>query len=602
MGDVVGFALAFIKGLHYRELLLDAEPDVNRRNFYLARDVRVLPPVNKLGGYHSRFIAWFDRLNDLVHFPSSIEFTKPGDKNAKPLYLSVTEARERLGVTGSSSAEVLLRAFEKLGYAVQASLAYTRASKAEVYSGEAYALERIMLELEPKGSKDLSGVKDAVLRALDSLSPYVEMPIVIFSGHKSYYIVLELPKPIGASEYDIRDRLGVVVRRVSLSEVHRAFYELIVRRYLRNDNGITRYLDNQVAEPKRLLRVPGFKHEMSGQPAQLLDTDLHPIDLDPSIMDRAVLTKDALTDAWPLIYALDTPRTGRKAVMSDNPQRGTRWDCLPGWVRALIDYLGQTGELCHYGRLAVAAWMIRCGFTDEEIHEVFKHASDYNPRTTQYHINYTREKYLGEKGGRPVRCETVVENCKGHNVPSIDCKSLPNPPTKPEAPTADPKPKEKPESKTETKSEVKPADAKPRQVSTPRVGIELPGTVIEGVVKELRETPVVVRELVNWVVGYLGSLPCCRAIDIGKLLDGLLESANEDIIFTLYTLGIDYKAVWTDPGYFSALWDAFITILKYLEDAGIVEVRDDGATIVITKGGMCRCGNTEDQVRDSNRA
>ncbi|MDT7970510.1 MAG: hypothetical protein RQ842_08075, partial [Vulcanisaeta sp.] len=201
--------------------------------------------------------------------------------------------------------------------------------------------------------------------------------------------------------------------------VHRAFYELIVRKYLRNDQGITRWLDNQVAEPKRLLRIPGFRHEVSGQPAQLLDTDLRPIDLDPSVMDRAVLTKDALTDVWPFIYALDTPRTGRKAVMSTNPRRSARWDCLPSWVRALITYLEEAGELCHYGRLAVAGWMIKCGFSDEEIHDVFKHASNYKPNTTQYHINDVR-RFL-EGGGKPMRCETVVERCNGHNVPNIDC-------------------------------------------------------------------------------------------------------------------------------------------------------------------------------------
>jgi len=460
MSDVVGFAIAFIKGLYYRELLLDAEPDVDRRNFYLARDIRVLPG-GKLAGYHSRFIAWFDRLNDLVHFPSRVEFAKPGDKNAKPLYLSVIEAKERLGITGDSTGEVLLKAFERLGYAVQASLAYTRASKTDVFSGEAYALERIMLELEPKGSKDLSGVRDTVLRALDGLSPYVETPIVIFSGNKSYYVVLELSRPIRAGEYDIRDRLGVVVRRVSLGEVHRAFYELIVRRYLRNDNGITRYLDNQVAEPKRLLRIPGFKHEVSGQPAQLLDTDLRPIDLDPSVMDRAILAKDALTDVWSFVYQLDIPRSIRTRVFPNNYaiRQGDKWDCLPAWVRALITYLEETGELCHYGRMAVAVWMLWCGFSDEEIHEVFKHAHNYRQGTTQSHINDVR-KYL-EKGGKPMGCETVVEKCNGYKVPDIDCKAIRKSPTQPRP--LEPKPEVQPTPVTETKPEVKPTEPKPKE-------------------------------------------------------------------------------------------------------------------------------------------
>jgi hypothetical protein len=63
--------------------------------------------------------------------------------------------------------------------------------------------------------------------------------------------------------------------------------------------------------------------------------------------------------------------------------------------------------------------MIRCGFSDEEIHDVFKHARNYRQGTTQYHINDVK-KFL-EEGGRPMKCETVVERCNKHNVPSIDC-------------------------------------------------------------------------------------------------------------------------------------------------------------------------------------
>jgi len=231
---------------------------------------------------------------------------------------------------------------------------------------------------------------------------------------------LELPKPIRAGEYDIRDRLGVVVRRVSLGEVHRAFYNLIVKRYLGNDQGITKWLDNQVAEPKRLLRLPGFRHEVSGQPAQLLDMNLRPIDLDPGIVNKAVLSGDVLMDAWAYVYMLDTPRVGKKAFVGDF-QAGGKWGCLPGWVKSLIDYLRETGELCHYARMALASWMLWCGFSDEEIHEVLSRASDYKPNITQYHIDDVRE-YI-EKGGKPMRCITVVEECKGYKVPNIDCKN-----------------------------------------------------------------------------------------------------------------------------------------------------------------------------------
>jgi len=601
----VGKVRKFLVGLFGEELLRESMPDLTTRRYYVGRDLRAVVPLkHELSGYHARWFAWFSHGPSSVDidFPPRIHFTRPGNSQADRLELEL----ERVG-----GVDGVIDWVSRNNLALQVSISYTSVGKGRLgraYSGDAHALYLLMIEFEDKrGGNNLEPVKKAVNEVVDRAATFVEEPFIVFSGNKSYYLVFTLPTPVKAGTAIVRDRFGRIVRKYGLNEVYRAIFNLILKdkSYLGlGSDVITRFVDTQVAEPKRLLRIPGFKHENSGRETTQLDVDLRSIDFNPDALAKSMLPNSILTDYWAYIDLphLVTAKGGGRDTVGGRPSNNKGWDCLPDWVKTLINYLRETGELCHYGRLAIASWMIRCGFTDEEIHEVFKHASDYNPRTTQYHINYTREKYLGEKGGRPVRCETVVENCKGHNVPSIDCKSLPNPPTKSEAPTADPKPKEKPESKTETKSEVKPADAKPRQVSTPRVGIELPDTVIEGVAKELRETPVVVRELVNWVMRYLEAFPCCQAIHTEQVLDDLLASANEDIIFTLYTLGIDYKAVWTDPGYFSALWDAFITILKYLEDAGIVEVRDDGATIVITKGGMCRCGNTEDQVRDSNRA
>jgi hypothetical protein len=99
--------------------------------------------------------------------------------------------------------------------------------------------------------------------------------------------------------------------------------------------------------------------------------------------------------------------------------------------------------------------MLWCGFSDEEIHEVFKHAHDYKPGTTQYHINDVR-KYL-EGGGKPMSCETVVERCNGYKVPDIDCKPMQKP--KP----LEPKPEVQPTPVTETKPEVKPTEPKPKE-------------------------------------------------------------------------------------------------------------------------------------------
>jgi hypothetical protein len=110
--------------------------------------------------------------------------------------------------------------------------------------------------------------------------------------------------------------------------------------------------------------------------------------------------------------------------------------------------------------MAVAGWMLWCGFTDEEIHEVFRHAHDYKPGTTQYHINDVR-KYL-EQGGKPMSCETMREKCNGYKVPDLDCKSIRKHPTQPKTLEA------KPEVKTEVKPEVKPENPVTPEVTQPK--------------------------------------------------------------------------------------------------------------------------------------
>ena len=54
------------------------------------------------------------------------------------------------------------------------------------------------------------------------------------------------------------------------------------------------------------------------------------------------------------------------------------------------------GSIEHLARVHLVLLMIEEGFTDEEIHEVFKHAKDYNREKTQYYIDYNR-KWLQAK-------------------------------------------------------------------------------------------------------------------------------------------------------------------------------------------------------------
>jgi hypothetical protein len=418
----VGRVKRFIIGLYGENLLSESMPDLTTRHFYVGRDLRVVVPLkHELSGYHGRFFAWFSPGSSGVDldFPPRIHFTKPGDKQADEYHLEL----ERVG-----GVDGVIDWVARNDLALQVSLSYTSVRKGrlgKVYSGDVYALYLLMVEFEDKrGGNDLEPVKKVVDEVVDRAATFVEETFIILSGNKSYYLVFSLPTPVKAGSAVVRDRSGRVVKEYGLNEVYRAIFNLILKdkSYLGlGSEVISKFVDLQVAEPKKLLRIPGFKHEKSNRETTQLDLDLRPIDFNPDALTKSVLPTSVLTDYWAYI---DLPKPEKPSFSgvttyatqnSDNKTRG----CLPTWVKTLIDYLREYGKLCHYGRLAVAAWMIRCGFADEEIHEVFKHADDYNARVTQYHINDVR-RFL-EEGGRPMRCNTVVERCNGHNMPNIDC-------------------------------------------------------------------------------------------------------------------------------------------------------------------------------------
>jgi hypothetical protein len=596
----VGRVKRFIVGLYGEELLSEGG------GFYVGRDLRaVAPRGDKLAGYHSRFVGLLDGGLGVVgvKFPKILYFTKPGETNIDINDLPTLEVDEVGGVNGA------IQWLASNGYALQVSLSYTKVGKdklskeSRVFSGETHALYLVMIEFEDKrGSNNLEPVKKVVNDVIDRAATFVEEPFIVFSGNKSYYLVFALPTPVKGPVV-VRDRFGRVVREYGLNEVYRAVFDLVLRdkSYLGlGSEVIERFVDTQVAEPKRLLRIPGFTHEVSGKPTMQLGVDLRPVDFDPDALTKSVLPNSVLTDYWAYI---DLPKAeGGRAGRKTTGER-TGWDCLPTWVKALIDYLRETGELCHYGRMAVAGWMIRCGFTDEEIHEVFKHADNYNPRITQYHINDTREKYL-EKGGKPMKCATVIEKCNGYKVPDLDCKFT----RKPAAPSADPKSKAKPaetkpeerretapstgrpvqtrlakfvekprEEKIETKPETKPAEPKPEA----KPSVSIPAALIEDVARELRAPTTIAESLVNWVLGYLSKY---WSVGFERLAVDLSRASDEEVQFALETLGIEVREKKiTDDG-FAKLRSALLTIIKYLEKAGFVQYVREDYTVNFNKG------------------
>jgi hypothetical protein len=182
------------------------------------------------------------------------------------------------------------------GLALQVSLSYTSVRKGRLgraYSGDVHALYLVMVKFEDKkDTGNLESLKKVVDEVIDRAASFVEEPFIVFSGNKSYYLVFALPTPVKAGTAIVRDRFGRVVREYGLNEVYRAIFDLILRDKVYLGLGsevIERFVDTQVAEPKRLLRIPGFKHEKSGRDTVQLDANLRLADFNPDALTKSML-------------------------------------------------------------------------------------------------------------------------------------------------------------------------------------------------------------------------------------------------------------------------------------------------------------------------
>ena len=194
--------------------------------------------------------------------------------------------------------------------------------------------------------------------------------------------------------------------------------------------GLEDWLDaHVVGDVKRLFRVPYSINPKSGERAAVVDHMLQELPpqeaaehlqslkpLDAQVLDRFM--REAALEAF--------AREQEETRVAKKP-KSYRWEAkkLPRWVQALIEYIRQTGELCHAARVAVARWLYFTGYSREEIIEVFKTAADFDEKETTYHIDYEIRR-MGEEcrtwqidrcQEKPWRCETVVRMCGGKKVP-----------------------------------------------------------------------------------------------------------------------------------------------------------------------------------------
>ncbi|MCX8163052.1 MAG: hypothetical protein N3D10_00670 [Candidatus Micrarchaeota archaeon] len=65
---------------------------------------------------------------------------------------------------------------------------------------------------------------------------------------------------------------------------------------------------------------------------------------------------------------------------------------FPPCIKKLIAQLSSSINVSHYGRVALAIYLIKAGYSNEQIQKIFSFAPDYNFETTNYQIEFIRKK------------------------------------------------------------------------------------------------------------------------------------------------------------------------------------------------------------------
>ena len=274
------------------------------------------------------------------------------------------------------------------------------------------ALDRVCIDLdipsECAQDKLCRAVKLGRLKSTlrEKLRRYRDVLWAEWTGFKGYRLCVWLPRLLPADRIILEKMQGWLAK------------------------GLEEWLDAQVVgDVKRLFRVPYSINPKSGERAAVVGHMLqvlppqeaaeHLQSLKPlgaQVLER--IRREAALEAF--------AREQGETRVAKKP-KSYRWEAkkLPRWVQALIEYIRQTGELCHAARVAAARWMYFVGYSREEIVEVFRAAADFDEKKTAYHVDYEIRR-IGEEcrawqadkcREKPWRCETVAKMCNGDGVP-----------------------------------------------------------------------------------------------------------------------------------------------------------------------------------------
>jgi len=140
---------------------------------------------------------------------------------------------------------------------------------------------------------------------------------------------------------------------------------MAVRRFL-VDYGLDGLVDVPVAvDKRRVSRVVGTLNTKTGR--------------------RCVLVRYDIGDTQQLSALFEGYAAERD---TEHPVGRLNIDFYPPCVLRAIETLRVTGELSHPARMFLANFLYRAGVRREDIHAVFRMASDYDPEKTDYEINH----------------------------------------------------------------------------------------------------------------------------------------------------------------------------------------------------------------------
>jgi uncharacterized protein (DUF433 family) len=246
------------------------------------------------------------------------------------------------------------------------------------------SLEKLFFEFDHP--EDPQGAVQEALAFANSIQQFYHVdPLVCLSGRKGAHVYIWL-------------REGVAIE--GLLELARQTYKSLQLKLMAGLSLQT--LDPKViGDLKRLARVPFTIHEKSGKLCQPVDKEGKPVrSLEIQRHIEHGLDPDLLK---PIVEELCIRQAKEPSFNKEFRVRGFRRQ-----VRELIERVKNGHEPSHLERLIILFEMINNGCSDEEIHEVFKHVSDYKYEKTQYYIDHARKK-----GYKPFKTENIQKLVEG---------------------------------------------------------------------------------------------------------------------------------------------------------------------------------------------